>query len=325
MIPVGQWGAQELLPPYAQGRDLFPRKTIAMKAGDPVDLDDLRGRAAAPPRCCSEATDRIMAAITRAARGAPRRAGARRAVRPAQGRGAPDRQPATRETEAASDGRRDEQGGGVRRRVVGHGVLDRARRRRQRRHDLGPARGACAPRSTTSTRTPTTCPGIELPPTRRARPTTREQALARRRGRRASPCRRRRCARTSPSGPTVIPHDAVLVSLMKGVELGTLKRMSEVIAEVTGAGPERIAVVSGPNLAKEIARREPAASRGRLRRRGRRQAAAGALCHSRGVPAVHQHRRGRLRARRRLQERHRASRVGHGRRASASATTPRRR
>ena len=47
---------------------------------------------------------------------------------------------------------------------------------------------------------------------------------------------------------------------MKGVELGTLKRMSEVIAEVTGAGPERIAVISGPNLAKEIARREPAAS-----------------------------------------------------------------
>jgi glycerol-3-phosphate dehydrogenase (NAD(P)+) len=57
-----------------------------------------------------------------------------------------------------------------------------------------------------------------------------------------------------------IPNDAVMVSLMKGVELGTLKRMSEVIAEVTDAGPERIAVVSGPNLAKEIARREPAAS-----------------------------------------------------------------
>ena len=54
--------------------------------------------------------------------------------------------------------------------------------------------------------------------------------------------------------------DATLVSLMKGVELGTLKRMSEVVAEVTGAGPDRIAVVSGPNLAKEIARREPAAS-----------------------------------------------------------------
>lgn len=59
------------------------------------------------------------------------------------------------------------------------------------------------------------------------------------------------------------PHvasDAVFVSLMKGVELGTLNRMSEVIHQVTGAGPERIAVISGPNLAKEIARREPAAS-----------------------------------------------------------------
>jgi glycerol-3-phosphate dehydrogenase (NAD(P)+) len=57
-----------------------------------------------------------------------------------------------------------------------------------------------------------------------------------------------------------LPTDAVLTSLMKGVELGSLKRMSEVIAEITGAGPERIAVVSGPNLAKEIANREPAAS-----------------------------------------------------------------
>lgn len=57
-----------------------------------------------------------------------------------------------------------------------------------------------------------------------------------------------------------LERDAVLVSLMKGVELSTLNRMSEVIHQVTGAGPERIAVVSGPNLAKEIARREPAAS-----------------------------------------------------------------
>jgi glycerol-3-phosphate dehydrogenase (NAD(P)+) len=47
---------------------------------------------------------------------------------------------------------------------------------------------------------------------------------------------------------------------MKGVEVGTTKRMSEVIAEVTGAGPERIAVVSGPNLAREIAEGQPAAA-----------------------------------------------------------------
>jgi len=54
--------------------------------------------------------------------------------------------------------------------------------------------------------------------------------------------------------------NAVMVSLMKGVELGTLNRMSEVIAQVTGAGADRVAVVSGPNLSPEIARREPAAS-----------------------------------------------------------------
>jgi glycerol-3-phosphate dehydrogenase (NAD(P)+) len=57
-----------------------------------------------------------------------------------------------------------------------------------------------------------------------------------------------------------LPREVPLVSLMKGVELGSLKRMSEVIEDVTGAGPERVAVVSGPNLSAEIARREPAAS-----------------------------------------------------------------
>ena len=52
--------------------------------------------------------------------------------------------------------------------------------------------------------------------------------------------------------------DTVFVSLMKGIELGTCMRMSEVIAECSGAGPDRIAVVSGPNLAHEIVRRMPA-------------------------------------------------------------------
>jgi len=54
----------------------------------------------------------------------------------------------------------------------------------------------------------------------------------------------------------LVPPGAVLVSLMKGVELGTGERMSQVIAEITGAGPDRIAVVSGPNLAPEIAARQ---------------------------------------------------------------------
>ncbi|MCW2606053.1 MAG: glycerol-3-phosphate dehydrogenase [Frankiales bacterium] len=53
---------------------------------------------------------------------------------------------------------------------------------------------------------------------------------------------------------------AVLVSLMKGVELGTLKRMSEVIAEVADVPAAQVAVVSGPNLAKEIALGQPAAT-----------------------------------------------------------------
>jgi glycerol-3-phosphate dehydrogenase (NAD(P)+) len=58
----------------------------------------------------------------------------------------------------------------------------------------------------------------------------------------------------------LLPSDAVLISLMKGIELGTTKRMTEVIADVAGAPAERIAVVSGPNLALEIARQQPTAT-----------------------------------------------------------------
>ncbi len=58
----------------------------------------------------------------------------------------------------------------------------------------------------------------------------------------------------------LLPPDATLLSLMKGIELGTTKRMSEVICEVTGAGRDRVAVLSGPNLAREIAEEQPAAT-----------------------------------------------------------------
>jgi len=58
----------------------------------------------------------------------------------------------------------------------------------------------------------------------------------------------------------LIPPGALQISLLKGIELGSCKRMSEVIMEVTGAAPSRIAVVSGPNLAREIAERQIAAS-----------------------------------------------------------------
>jgi glycerol-3-phosphate dehydrogenase (NAD(P)+) len=53
---------------------------------------------------------------------------------------------------------------------------------------------------------------------------------------------------------------AVLVSLMKGIELETGKRMSEVIGQVTGWPAEQIAVITGPNLAHEIAQRQYAAT-----------------------------------------------------------------
>lgn len=58
----------------------------------------------------------------------------------------------------------------------------------------------------------------------------------------------------------LIAPDAVVVSLMKGLELDTDSRMSEVIAQELLLPAERIAVVSGPNLAMEIAREEPTAS-----------------------------------------------------------------
>ncbi|MDQ7909135.1 NAD(P)H-dependent glycerol-3-phosphate dehydrogenase [Phytohabitans sp. ZYX-F-186] len=54
--------------------------------------------------------------------------------------------------------------------------------------------------------------------------------------------------------------DATLVSLMKGIELGTTKRMSEVIVETAAVPADRVAVVSGPNLAAEIAAEQPAAT-----------------------------------------------------------------
>ena len=54
--------------------------------------------------------------------------------------------------------------------------------------------------------------------------------------------------------------DATIISLMKGIELGTTKRMSEVIVETAGVEVDRVVVVSGPNLAPEIAAEQPAAT-----------------------------------------------------------------
>lgn len=56
--------------------------------------------------------------------------------------------------------------------------------------------------------------------------------------------------------PFIEPH-AVLVSLVKGVEKNTTMRMSEVIADTLDLDAHRVGVVSGPNIALEIAKEQP--------------------------------------------------------------------
>ncbi|HUW78902.1 MAG TPA: NAD(P)H-dependent glycerol-3-phosphate dehydrogenase [Candidatus Nanopelagicaceae bacterium] len=55
-----------------------------------------------------------------------------------------------------------------------------------------------------------------------------------------------------------ISNQAILVSLIKGVELETMERMSQVIQEVLECGQDQIAVATGPNLAGELIARQPA-------------------------------------------------------------------
>ena len=63
VIPVAQWGPQEIQGPYARELHLFPRKTMQMLAGPPVDLSDLYDRPL-DAATLHEATDRILDAIT---------------------------------------------------------------------------------------------------------------------------------------------------------------------------------------------------------------------------------------------------------------------
>lgn len=64
VIPVAQWGAQEVLAPYSRRPSLLPRHTMQVSAGPPVDLDNLRGRPVTA-EVLAEATERIMLALTR--------------------------------------------------------------------------------------------------------------------------------------------------------------------------------------------------------------------------------------------------------------------
>lgn len=66
-------------------------------------------------------------------------------------------------------------------------------------------------------------------------------------------------AREVLTGMQVRP-DATVVSLMKGVELSTDMRMSQMLTDVLNLDPSQVVVVSGPNLAREIAEGQPAAT-----------------------------------------------------------------
>lgn len=63
VIPIAQWGSQLVLPNYSKKISIFPRKTITIRAGKPVDLSKWRGKHE-DPQALIEATAEIMREIT---------------------------------------------------------------------------------------------------------------------------------------------------------------------------------------------------------------------------------------------------------------------
>lgn len=63
VVPVAQWGPQDVLPPYSKRPSLVPRRTMHLRAGPPIDLSDVAGREV-DAELLTEVTERIMEAIT---------------------------------------------------------------------------------------------------------------------------------------------------------------------------------------------------------------------------------------------------------------------
>lgn len=63
LVPVMQWGPQRILWPYTKKVRLFPRATIHVRVGDPLDLSDLAGREITED-LLRESTNRLMDALT---------------------------------------------------------------------------------------------------------------------------------------------------------------------------------------------------------------------------------------------------------------------
>jgi 1-acyl-sn-glycerol-3-phosphate acyltransferase len=63
VIPIAHWGTQDVMARYSKKISFFPRKTITVKVGDPVDLSGFRGRSL-DLATLNEATSVIMTSIT---------------------------------------------------------------------------------------------------------------------------------------------------------------------------------------------------------------------------------------------------------------------
>jgi 1-acyl-sn-glycerol-3-phosphate acyltransferase len=63
LVPVMQWGPQDVLWPYSKKLRLFPRKTIHVRVGDPIDLSDLEGKELTE-QLLDTGTSRLMDALT---------------------------------------------------------------------------------------------------------------------------------------------------------------------------------------------------------------------------------------------------------------------
>ena len=118
--------------------------------------------------------------------------------------------------------------------------------------------GALCARITAEHRNEAYLPGVTLPSAVRASSSVAEALDGAELVAVAVPVQTARAVLTPMAG--AVPGAALVVSLMKGVELATDRRTSQLLSEALALPDERIAVLSGPNLAKEIAARQPTAT-----------------------------------------------------------------
>ena len=317
VIPVAHWGAQEILPYGSKKPHLFPRKTVRMAAGPPVDLSAYAGQRLGASTLRAATAD-IMADITALAgqdqagdaarhtlgsrRGRPCFLGPNAGRCHAWPRGEPRRGGAGGRNSLRPDMKAAVMGAGSWGTTFAQVLCDAGTRTvlYARNPQLAKALAELH-------ENPEYLPGIALTPALDATPDPAEALAGADLVAFAVPAQSLRA--NLVAWAPLIPPGALLVSLIKGIELGTCRRMSEVIIEVLGADAARVAVVSGPNLAGEIVRRQFTATVVACAARRRRAGPAGRVPHA-VLPPVHEHRRDRLRARRHGEERHR-DRGGH--------------